>query len=63
MPWNGKAPVLYHKHRRPVNHTTHPGHKHESAELLRRLNAVGRDMMHEVSLRRYIYITAIRPLD
>jgi hypothetical protein len=31
MAGNGKAPVWYHKHWRPVNHTSHPIQMYESA--------------------------------
>jgi hypothetical protein len=47
---NGKAPIWYHKHWRPVNHTSYPIQVYESEWLRSRLNAVRRDMMYAVSL-------------
>jgi hypothetical protein len=53
---NGKAPVWYHKHCRPVNHTSYPIQLYESALLGSRLIAMRRDMMYAVSLHPMMHV-------
>jgi hypothetical protein len=60
----GKAPVLYHKNWRPVNHANYPIQVYDAAQLRSRRNAMRRAMTCGMSLHLMMHVHAAHgPLD